>query len=95
MSDSPVEVSEQVMADLTGRIVALQVLVTRLFASHADMFPEGVASRMLSEVDAVVDSLDRTMSPGIVQEKTKIYVRYYLDEAQDALDLGLSTNQAE
>jgi hypothetical protein len=100
MSDDPKaqsasDPSAMVLADVMGRILALQFVVTRLLASHAEMFPDGVASRMMQDIDAVVNSVDNTMSPGIVLDAIKVYVRDYLEKAQDALDLGLSTKQED
>jgi hypothetical protein len=57
------------------------------------MFPDGVASRMMQDIDNVVDSVDNTMPPGIVHDAIKVYVRDYLEKAQDALDLGLAANR--
>lgn len=84
-----------VLADVMGRILALQSLVTRLFASHAEMFPTGVASRMLSQIDAVVESMDVTMPPGFVLDAAKVYVRDYLEKANDLLDLGPEPKEEE
>lgn len=43
--------------DLTGRVMALEALVNRLLASHAQMHPTGVAARMIEDVDGVVASV--------------------------------------
>ena len=51
------ETQDDPAADLYGRVIALEALVTRLLASHAQMYPRGVAARMLADIDGVVENV--------------------------------------
>ncbi len=44
--------------ELFGRLAAIDFVVKRLLTSHAQLFPDGVASRMLNNEEAVLRSLD-------------------------------------
>jgi hypothetical protein len=50
---------------------------------------------MLQNIDEMVEGVDNSMGPGIVNDAIKLYLRDYLEKAQDALDLGLSANQEQ
>ena len=51
-------------ADLYGRVIALEAIVTRLLASHAQMHPRGVAARMLADIDGVVNNVKSRLPEG-------------------------------
>lgn len=90
-NDSP-DPQALIIADIMGRILAMQSLVTRLVASHAQMFPDGIGARMLQNIDEMVEGVDNSLGPGIVNDAIKLYLRDYLEKAQDALDLGIAAN---
>ncbi len=54
MADEP---QDDPASDLYGRVIALEAIVTRLLASHAQMHPHGVAARMLADIEGVVDNV--------------------------------------
>ena len=51
------ETQDDPASDLYGRVIALEAIVIRLLASHAQMHPRGVAARMLADIDGVVDNV--------------------------------------
>jgi hypothetical protein len=58
--------AQNIVDDIYGRMAAIDFVVKRLLASHAEMFPNGVAARMIDSADDVVASLDAIdgISPG-------------------------------
>ncbi len=79
--------------DLSGRVLALGFLVTRLVADHALRSPDKLCASWLNNIDEVVDSMDITLEPGPLLDALKIYLRHNLETAQRAVDLGTSSNQ--
>ena len=51
------EIQDDPASDLYGRVIALEAIVTRLLASYAQMHPNGVAARMLADIEGVVDNV--------------------------------------
>ncbi|MCB1485921.1 MAG: hypothetical protein KDJ88_00525 [Bauldia sp.] len=80
---------DEALVDFAGRILALEFLVVKLFASHAQTFPEGVAARMLDDIDGVSESVKESMPPGFVNDRLSHYVREFLTKGLGELNLAL------
>ena len=75
-------------ADPYGRVIALEALVTRLLASHAQMYPRGVAARMLADIDGVVENVKSRLPVEAEVPRTVMepHLRYYLNRAKNLRD---------
>jgi hypothetical protein len=51
------EAAQRLIDDIYGRMAAIDYVVKRLLASHAEMFPEGIGQRLLDEEEKVLASL--------------------------------------
>ena len=58
------ETQDDPASDLYGRVIALEAIVTRLLASHAQMHPNGVAARMLADIEGVVENVKSRLTEG-------------------------------
>jgi hypothetical protein len=85
MADEPPDDST---ADLYGRVIALEALVTRLLASHAQMYPRGVAARMLADIDGVVENVKSRLPEGaeVLRTVMEPHLRHYLNRAKGLRD---------
>ena len=82
------EIQDDPAADLYGRVIALEALVTRLLASHAQMHPRGVAARMLADIDGVVDNVKSRLPEGaeVLRTVMEPHLRHYLNRAKGLRD---------
>ena len=85
MADEP---QDDPTLDLYGRVIALEAIVTRLLASHAQMHPRGVAARMLADIDGVVDNVKSRLPEGaeVLRTVTEPHLRHYLNRAKGLRD---------
>lgn len=85
MTDNP---EDNPAVDLYGRALALEAIVTRLVASHAQMHPNGVAARMLADIEGVVDTVKDGLPEGAEALSTVIesHLRHYLSRAKELRD---------
>jgi hypothetical protein len=65
---------QQTLDYLFGTLAAIDFVVKRLLASHAQMFPEGISQRLLDNEDEVLDSLDRPDLP----EAHRVVMKHHL-----------------
>jgi hypothetical protein len=82
------EIQDDPAADLYGRVIALEALVTRLLASHAQMHPRGVAARMLADIEGVVDNVKGRLPEEAEALRTVMepHLRHYLNRAKGLRD---------
>jgi len=87
MADEP---QDDPASDLYGRVIALEAIVTRLLASHAQMLPRGVAARMLADIDGVVDKVKSRLPEGteVLRAVMEPHLRHYLNRAKSLQDGG-------
>src|SRR5215210_980974 len=85
MADEP---QDDPTSDLYGRVIALEAIVTRLLASHAQMHPNGVAARMLADIDGVVASVKSRLPEGaeVLRTVMEPHLRHYLTRAKGLRD---------
>jgi hypothetical protein len=82
------ETQDDPASDLYGRVIALEAIVTRLLASHAQMHPRGVAARMLADIDGVVDNVKSRLPEGaeVLRTVMEPHLRHYLNRAKGLRD---------
>jgi hypothetical protein len=85
MADEP---PDDPALDLYGRVIALEAIVTRLLASHAQMHPNGVAARMLADIDGVVENVKSRLPEGaeVLRTVMEPHLRHYLTRAKGLRD---------
>jgi hypothetical protein len=85
MADEP---QDDPVSDLYGRVIALEALVTRLLASHAQMHPKGVAARMLADIDGVVENVKSRLpnEAEVLRTVMEPHLRHYLTRAKNLRD---------
>src|SRR5215207_4845512 len=85
MADEP---QDDPASDLYGRVIALEAIVTRLLASHAQMHPNGVAARMLADIEGVVASVKSRLPEGaeVLRTVMEPHLRHYLTRAKGFRD---------
>jgi hypothetical protein len=82
------ETQDDPASDLYGRVIALEAIVIRLLASHAQMHPRGVAARMLADIDGVVDNVKSRLPEGaeVLRTAMEPHLRHYLNRAKGLRD---------
>ncbi len=82
------EIPDDPVLDLYGRVIALEALVTRLLASHAQMHPRGVAARMLADIDGVVENVKSRLpdEAEVLRTVMEPHLRHYLTRAKGLRD---------
>ena len=85
MTDEP---QDDPALDLYGRVIALEAIVTRLLASHAQMHLHGVAARMLADIEGVVDNVKSRLPEGaeVLRTVMEPRLRHYLNRAKGLRD---------
>ena len=78
------EAQDDPASDLYGRVIALEAIVTRLLASHAQMHPRGVVAHMLADIEGVVDNVKSRLPEGAEDLRTVMepHLRHYLNRAK-------------
>ena len=82
------ELQDDPVADLYGRVLAMEALLTRLLASHGKMHPRGVAARMIEDINGVVGRVRSGLPKGAERlcTVTELHLRHYLSRAKDLRD---------
>jgi hypothetical protein len=82
------ETQDDPVADLYGRVLVMEALLTRLLASHAKMHPRGVAARMIEDIDGMVRRVRSGLPEGAESlcAVTELHLRHHLSRAKDLRD---------
>lgn len=80
------EVDMRDVDGIYGHVGAIDFLLKRLLASHAEIYPTGVAARMLEEEEEVLSSIDQVKISEFQMIVMKEHIRVVFRDVRTLLD---------